>query len=311
MDKNLNPGQDIARQFERSKIRNPQLMRTVQVVSWLVTLGFLAALVWSLYQAIVMGESVPIWVWLGMGAVLAAVIGLIVAAAIYRSVAKAAGPFDFHSTGRTTGELKQENQRIELAGAGSLHTEIKMLEGVLMLQGGEPAMDASYTYDTADWKPPDVQYTVESSGMGRLTIEQQSTNRPAMRQGRCEWRIELNHSIPTELDVVFGAGEAELDLKDLNLTRLRVKGGVGKMSLDLSGSLKQSLEALIQTGIGDTLIRIPKTTGVRVQSSVGLGSIHTNGLQRDGNLYINPLYGQTDENLDLILEGGIGKITLD
>ena len=114
-----------------------------------------------------------------------------------------------------------------------------------------------------------------------------------------------------DLQVKIGAGEAHLDLVGIRLSRLRVEGGVGKLELDLRGEWKQSLDAFVKTGIGDAVLRLPKNVGVHIQSTVGFGSIHPNGLSRDGDDYINEQYGKSPVTLNIIIEGGIGKISLE
>jgi hypothetical protein len=295
-----------------TNLRDPKFIGAVRILSWLANLIFLAALIWALYQAVITGNPLPVWAWLGVVVLFAVAVGLAVAVLVYRGVAGRAGPFDFRPSGHVTGELKSETQRVEAGGASSLRAEIRMLEGVLQLMGGTAnVMEASFTYDDADWKPPLVEYAVDAAGLGDLLVKQRATHRPAMRQGRCEWVIHLNQDLPTELEVQFGTGKADLRLASLALDRLRVESGVGELILDLSGQWRHSMQAIIKAGIGDTLLRLPQNAGVRVQSTVGLGSVHPHGLSWDGRAYTNALYGQSDVILDLTVEGGLGKINLE
>lgn len=94
----------------------------------------------------------------------------------------------------------------------------------------------------------------------------------------------------------------------MTLERLRVESGVGELVLDLSGEWKRSLAAYIKAGIGDTTLTLPQDAGVRIHSSVGMGSIQSYGLTWDGEAYTNALYGQSGVNLDITITGGIGKI---
>jgi hypothetical protein len=132
-----------------------------------------------------------------------------------------------------------------------------------------------------------------------------------MRQGRSEWVLRFSPDLPMDLNVKFGAGQADLRLADLALDRLRVESGVGALAVDLSGERSRNLEVMIKAGIGDTLVRLPENAGVRVRSTVKLGSIHVHGLTWDGEAYTNPNYGQTPASLEIIIEGGMGKITLE
>ncbi|MCA9874462.1 MAG: hypothetical protein KC441_12425 [Anaerolineales bacterium] len=301
----------MERGLARTGLKNPRVIKTIQVLSQTVTAIFLVALVWVIYQAFVNGNPLPAWAWLGTIALLAAVIGLGVALVVYRSVSTQTGPFDFELSTEARGELQNETRRLEADSATSLQAHIKMTAGVLQVTGGTTAvMEADFAYDPADWKPPAIDYAVDEAGQGSLTIEQGPTHRPAMRPGRCEWHINLSEHLPTELNVKFGAGKAELELAGLRLGRLHVESGVGELFLDLSEPLAGDLAAFVKCGIGDVVIRLPRNTGIRVQSSGGLGRLEHQGLTWDGEAYANALFGQTSANLQLVLEGGIGKITL-
>jgi len=311
--KTIHSSTDIeSRWLSRSKLRDPQFVRVVRILSWVVTLFFIAALIGAIYQALVNDNPLPIWAWLGLVALLAAAIGMIVALIVYQGAARRVGPFAVRPSSRVAGELKSEARRVEAGGASSLRADIHMMAGVLRLVGGaKDPMEASFTYDDADWKTPLVAYSVDAAGRGDLVVEQRATHRPAMRQGRCEWVIRLNQDLPTQLNVKFGAGKADLTLAGLTLDRLRVESGVGELALDLSGEWGRSLQAFIKAGIGDTVLRLPQHAGVRVQSTVGLGSVHPHGLTWNGGAYTNALYGQAAVTLDITVEGGMGKLKLE
>ena len=298
-------------QPSRKNLGNSTLIRIVQILSWLITAVFIVTLIWSIYQAIVNKNPLPTWAWLGMTVLFTVAVGLGVMVLVYRGVARETGPFDFRPSQRLAGQLKHEAKRVETGGAVSLRVEIKMAEGNLQILGGAAdIMEGDFTYDDADWKAPVLDYSVDANGQGDLLVEQTSTGRPAMKQGRCEWRLRLTPELPTDLKVKFGAGKANLDLSGLTLTGLRVESGVGELNLDLSADPERNLDVFVKSGIGDTSLRFPKNTGVRVRSTVGFGSIKPNGLNWDGEFYTNDLYGQSAATLEITIEGGMGKITL-
>jgi hypothetical protein len=308
----INSSEEMESQSSGMKYRDRRFIRAVQTLSRVVTAIFILALIWAIYQAIVNGNPLPVWAWLGVLVLLAVAIGLGVAAVVYRGVAGQAGPFDLRPSNRVSGELKSEFRRLEADGANSLRADFTMVEGNLQLMGGATGvMGADFIYDDADWKPPLVSYEVDASGQGDLAVKQKATGRPAMRQGRCEWIIRLNQDLPIELKVKYGAGKADLRLSGLTLPLLRVESGVGELALDMSGEWRHSTQAFVKAGIGDTVLRLPQDVGVRVQSTVGFGSIHPHGLTWDGEAYTNALYGQAAVTLDITVEGGIGKINLE
>lgn len=294
-----------------TQFKNPRAMKVIQTLSRVVTAIFLVALVWVIYQAIINGNPLPVWAWIGIILFAATVIGLIVAFVVYRGVARQAGPFDTSPSKQVTRQLIEETRQVEAGGARSLRAEINMALGELQLKGGATGvLDAAFTYDDADWKQPEVSYAVDDAGQGTLVMKQTATHRPAMRQGRCEWIVRLDKDLPIDLKVKFGAGKLDLVVGGLNLTRLRVDSGVGKLNLDFSGEWRRSMQAFIKAGIGDTTLLLPQNVGVRIQSSIGLGSVQPYGLSWDGEAYINELYDQKPVKLDIIVEGGVGKLHL-
>jgi hypothetical protein len=291
---------------------NRKVIRVIQILSWIVTGIFLVALIASIYVAIVNGNSLPVWAWLGLLTLFAVAAGLVVMALVYRGVSREIGPFDFSSSGRVTGELMTEASHIEAGGASSLRASFAMAAGILRVSGGAAdLMEADFTYDDATWKPPIVENDLDATGRATLAVAQKATGRPAMRQGRCEWSVRLGMDLPTELNIKFGAGKADLKLGGLNLTELKVESGVGELALDLSGEWERSLAATVKAGIGDTSIKLPHKVGVRVQSTVGFRSLHSRSLTRDGDAYTNDLFGESPVTLDIRIQGGMGKINLE
>jgi hypothetical protein len=50
---------------------------------------------------------------------------------------------------------------------------------------------------------------------------------------------------------------------------------------------------------------------VRVNAEGGLGQINAEGLQREGDAYVNDAYGDSDVTLDVDVRGGVGQINLE
>jgi hypothetical protein len=291
---------------------NRQMQQLIQTASRVVTVVFVLALIWAVYQAAANHNPLPLWAWLGVIALFALAVGLIVAVIVYRGVAKEAGPFNFSPAALVAGKLEKEERLIEPGEASALNARIHLTEGVLALQGGaEAAMEAGFTYDDADWKPAVVRYAVDPAGLGSLEVEQQSTGRPARRQGRCEWDLRLSRRLPLDLFVKVGAGKASLKMGGLSLTRLHVENGVGALTVDLSGDWERDLQAYVKAGIGDLTLRLPAETGVRLHTSVSLGSTHPHGLTWDGEALTNAALGKSAVTLDIVVESGIGKVTFE
>jgi hypothetical protein len=286
--------------------RNRQVSRGMRWIGWITTPIIIVLIGLALYQSITVGQLTPLF-WIVIGLIVLMIIGIIVGVI----VAVRMGTGSFAPSSKVTGTLRTESQSVDTAGARSLHAGIEMAAGTLKLSGGATAaMDATFTYDDADWLTPSVQYQVDSAGVGNLNVKQQATQRPSMRVGPSEWTLRLNDQLPTELHVRLGAGTADLKLGGLPLTVLSVEGGAGAVGIDLAGEWKHGMEGYVRSGVGELTLRLPQGVGVRVETGVGIGNVEATGLMRDGDAYVNAAYGKSPITLNLAVEAGMGKLKL-
>lgn len=174
------------------------------------------------------------------------------------------------------GPLINESETVELGDANEVRVDIKMGAGELNIDSGtDNLMEADFRYNVADWEP-DIDYQVRD-GNGRLTIRQPNTNQISMRtDARYEWDLLFNGDVPLDMRIQCGAGNSDVDLGELNVTHLDVKLGAGDFDIDLSGN--DSLRSLeFDIGAGDVTI---------------------------------DLTGAWTENVDIDVQGGVGKTTL-
>jgi hypothetical protein len=209
------------------------------------------------------------------------------------------------------GEMQRESHSIQAENAQSVRAQLKMGAGELNLTGGaDQLMEADFAYNVADWKPK-VNYDV-SGETGELTVRQGSDG--GVRLGgdaRNVWDIRFNDQLPTDLVVQMGAGESNLDLDSLTLTGLDLQMGAGKTTVDLTGDYAQDFDASIQGGVGEATVLLPSEVGVRAKAEGGLGTINAEGLQKEGDSYVNDAYGDSEVTLEVDVQGGVGQINLE
>jgi hypothetical protein len=231
-----------------------------------------------------------------------------------------------------TGTVRTESRSQELGGAQSASVDIRMGAGKLVMGAGASGiMDADFSYTISSWKP-EVSYRV-SDGRGYLTVEQPSVGNISLgRNERYEWNVRLNGSVPIDLQVSLGAGESQLDLRDLkvnelqittgagntkidlparSLTRLEMNAGVGDANLNLLGEWKNNLKATVRAGIGAITLRLPHETGVKVKVTGALGKVNANGFRVQDDAYVNDAYGRSAVTLDISVAGAVGSVTLE
>jgi hypothetical protein len=223
---------------------------------------------------------------------------------------------DAPSTKTTT-----ESRTVGLEGATSVDAEIVMGAGELSLSAEPSATEvlkADFAYSPPDWKP-EVSYTVNGA-VGKLDVRQPQSSSHALtfREMKNMWDLALTGAVPMTLDLTLGVGTSNVDLRGLDLVNGRKIGltvlcGVGNSTIDLSGRPRPTdLSARIETGIGETVIRLPRSVGVRVSGREdGIGSTTADGLIARGDSWVNEAYAGTGPKIEIDLFRGIGDVTLE
>ena len=119
----------------------------------------------------------------------------------------------------------------------------------------------------------------------------------------------MANDVPMELKVEMGAGRSDLKLGGLSLTRLEISMGAGEVIADLTGDWKKDLDAEIHGGVGHAIIRCRRMSACAFTPPADRFD-QADGLKRDGDEYINDMYGKSPVTLRLDVSGGVGNIEL-
>jgi len=123
------------------------------------------------------------------------------------------------------------------------------------------------------------------------------------------WSLRLNRVVPISLAISTGAGTARLDLADVNLTNLDIRGGVGEATVTLPGH--GQFTAQIRGGVGKVTVLVPTGLGVRIVASGGLGSVQVpSDYSHEGHVYTSPSYLTAENRVDISIRGGVGQVTV-
>ncbi len=230
------------------------------------------------------------------------------------------------------GDLQTQSETVELGDAESVQVDINLAAGELIASGGATELlEADFTYNVAEMEPE-----VTSSG-DKLTI-----THPEVRivgslsdrdDYRNEWDLRFNDGVPMEMSIDVAAGRSDLALGSLALSSLDMKAGAGDVTVDLIGaqSLTQldfeigagallmdltgdwtdDLNANIMAGVGEMTLRLPGSVGVRVDVKEGVGKVNATNLTKDGEAYVNDVYGESEVTLSFDIVAGVGAINLE
>ena len=205
--------------------------------------------------------------------------------------------------------IQTDRQSVEQGAASTATVRIDMASGTLNLtDGSSKLMDATFQYNTPDWKP---QVTYEVTGTAGLLslVQPVDRNNLLTSNGIYDWEIRLGGHVPVDLELRLGLGKATLDLSRLKVSSLDMKLGSGGVEANLGGNYETDVGAHITGGVGNFTLRLGHRMATRVTVKGNLGKVTVLGLTQEGNTYTNSK--ESPRTLNVEIERGIGEITLD
>jgi hypothetical protein len=154
------------------------------------------------------------------------------------------------------------------------------------------------------------------------------------------WDIALSQKVPYDLHLNGGVGEADIDLTNLTVSKLKMETGVGKITVTLPIQ-DMSIDARINGGVGKTDVIVPAgvsgkldieggvgavdmvvapDAAIRVKANAGIGDIKLpkefNRTAGDGSfmgmkgVWETLNYADSDQQIDIVYNGGVGSFRL-
>jgi hypothetical protein len=208
-----------------------------------------------------------------------------------------------------SGPTRHESREFEKKGVERLRLELHMGAGEVHVTGdASQLVHADFAYNVDAWRPEVSYHTL--GGTSDLTIDQPNNHHAHIGDTTYKWDLQVADDIPVELIAHLGAGNARLDLSSLTLRHVDVDMGVGELNLDLRGQPKHDYDVQIHGGVGEATVRMPRDVGVYATGHGGIGEIHTEGLHKQGDHWVNDAYEDAKVRIHLSVDGGIGQINL-
>jgi hypothetical protein len=293
----------------RNSLFGPVLLIGLGILFLLSNFGLLTIDIWDILLRfwpvllIIMGLDVLLGRRSGIGGLLAL---LLIAVLIFGSF----GWFDSVALNADSGEAQTIRQEL----AGAQRAEINIAAGVSQLvidtnpateqliEGSVVPHSNENIISSFSQEDNTATYTLKSEGL-RFTLPSWG------RRNRGLWDLRLSQSVPIQLKVSTGVGEAELNLERVQLSSLDVDSGVGQTTITLPG--RGDFQAEINGGVGEVIVLIPDSLAARIRASAGIGSVNVEGdFTRDGKTYLSPNYESAENKVDLNVDGGVGAITI-
>jgi hypothetical protein len=129
---------------------------------------------------------------------------------------------------------------------------------------------------------------------------------------RRRWDLSLTREVPVDLRVEAGVGDARFDLREADLARLSLQGGVGEITVILPE--RGGYVGELDLGVGETDVVIPRSVEARVTVNMGLGGVDVEGpWQQNGRVYTTDGYASaaSGDRIELTIGGGIGGVEVE
>jgi len=191
-------------------------------------------------------------------------------------------------------------------GESSLDVRIRYGVGRLDLRSAEPGLLYSMRlrYDEEVYEPV-ADYEGNRLRLGVDVIQRKI--RVGERDHVGQLDVALARGVPTDLDLEFGAGRADLDLGGLSLTRLDLRTGASETRLDVSSPNPERMrDATIEVGAAEFSARkLGNLNAAEIVISAGVGQVtldFTGEWRRDADVVVDMGLG----SLELRFPEGIG-----
>lgn len=161
---------------------------------------------------------------------------------------------------------------------------------------------------------PDVNRSVRFTGNDRTAVIDISQTRKSgiTRTGRTySYQFGLSKNLSWEIDAKTGAMNGVMDLRNLDVNRLNLNMGAGNIEVYF-GNISQRCEADINSGASNIQLVIPEDVGARIKfdGMIKNSNLNALGWEKNDRYYISPNYSTAGKKLDIDLNMGVGRLTI-
>jgi hypothetical protein len=193
--------------------------------------------------------------------------------------------------------------------AGTLEVSYATASMDVRTGGLDKAMYQAHIDYPAGENPPTISLDQPS---GTVTISQNGNISPFRLFGSNQRHLSvtLNNRIPWTIRVSGGASNVHLDLRELQLSRLEISGGVSDANVQLG--LPKGTEGIqMSGGVSNLSLRLPSKAQWNLSASGGVSNLRINGSgYSSGNEFQKQSSGYTGatDRFDFRLSGGVSNL---
>lgn len=202
-------------------------------------------------------------------------------------------------------ELKSESASVDLQGAQEADVRIEHGAGELRLHEGASGTDLLRGMFTGGLESD------ASRNADRLDVRLRPVNDffplpPFGVHNQRDWDVAFNRDIPTRLNMNLGANKSTIDLRELNITDIKLKSGASETALTLPA--RGRLNADFEIGAASLTIIVPDGVSVRARAAIGAGDFSMDRARFPSNE--SPDFASAVNAVDIHVRGGAASVKI-
>ncbi len=156
----------------------------------------------------------------------------------------------------------------------------------------------------------DMDVDFSRAGDGATLAVRPESGHMSFLGGKNDWTLRFARDVAVALTVNGGAGDLDLDLRDLRLTSLDMNIGASNANIRLP-SVPGVVKVDVDGGASNVEIHIPDDVAARIRSDGGLTSISVAPrFKKSGDVYLSDGYDAAERKVDITLSTGAASVTI-
>lgn len=125
---------------------------------------------------------------------------------------------------------------------------------------------------------------------------------------RLDWDVRFNPDVPLALTLQTGADKSEVDLRNLNVTSLKVETGASQTNITLPA--RGRLRADFNLGAASLRLTVPEGVSARIRVSQGVSDVKVDQARfpRSGDVYQSPDFETAANAVEMQIDAGAAEI---
>lgn len=157
-----------------------------------------------------------------------------------------------------------------------------------------------------------VKYLGSQTQVTLSVPDQFATVVPFMGNQGINWKLYMNTHIPLDLTLKTGADDAKVDLREMQIKRLKLETGASNTIVTLPAAAGET-EVQVTGGTAAVKLYIPEGVEARIHTSTGLMGVNINPsrfLKTADGQYESAAYASAANRVDIKVDMGLGSIEI-